>query len=816
MYQESSSGAVGQAYELFTPCLDLAGTTSPQVSFFYHMFGANIGTLNLIVKNGGATGNDTTIWSLTGQQQASESAPWAEAIVDLSNWAGQKTQLSWEAIRGNGLLGDLAIDDVTVKQPAATDLAIIGISPTGQACLDSSSTITVFARNVGANPINFATNPVSANVDVSLGLTATFTSAVVNTGTLAVLDTIEIEVTNNANLDAVGLYLFDGSITMTGDGDVTNDSLISGVESLPTFGYPFTEDFETFVAGAPGTFANGWYRTPSGGSNFEGWTVENNGVQNTFNTGPLANNTVGGSRYMYLESSGGGVGSVYELLSPCIDLSTAVTPQISFWYHMFGSSTGPLSLVVKNGAADGQDTTLWTISGQQQTDQNDPWIQAFGDLTPWIGGKVQIAFQATKLGTLGDVAIDDVEIYQPLNTDLAAMGVLPVGPACLSAAEEITVVVRNEGGQTLDFSVNPFSVTVDVTGVATATYTSPVVNTGTLAPLATLSVSVTSAADLSVLGIYNFEASHNMTGDQDVSNDTTLGSAESLPILSAPITEDFETFTTGSPGTLANGWTVNGGGNFEGWTVESDGVTNSSSTGPLDDHTPGGSIYMYTETSSGAVGNRYELISPCVDLNGLPSPKLSFWYHMYGAAMGSMEVAVRIGGVDTTIWTISGQQQTAETDPWIRQILDLTPFIGQSGQIVFTGVRGTTFTSDMALDDIEVFNAAPDDVGVTAIEEKNAGCGLTAAELITVQLENLGSNPAGPFPVNYSINGGPTVTETYGGSLTSFGDVDTFTFATTADLSGVNTIYNIAVWTSYSIDTTLTNDTLLYALQSVY
>ena len=816
MYLESSGGANGTAYELFSPCIDLAGTTTPQVNFFYHMFGANIGDLNLIVKGGGSTGADTTVFSISGQQQTSESAPWAEAIVNLSTWAGQKIQLSWEAVKGIGGFGDIAIDDVTVKQPAATDLAIIGISPTGQACLDTATTITVLARNVGANPIDFSTNSATASVNVSLGATASYTSATLNTGTLAVLDTVEFTVTTAANLNAVGLYLFEGYVSLTGDGDASNDTLISGVESLPTFAFPFTEDFETFVAGAPGTFANGWYREPSGGSNFEGWTVENDFVQNTFNTGPLNDHTTGGSRYLYLESSGGPVGGAYELLSPCIDLSTALTPQMSFWYHMFGSSMGDLNVLIKNGSSSGGDTLVLSISGQQQGAETDPWLQAFVDLTPWIGGKVQVSFQAIKGGTLGDLAVDDVEIFQPLNTDLSTIGVLPSGAACLSAAEEVTVLVRNEGGASLDFSLNPFTATVDMTGTASQTFTSAVVNSGVLAPLDTLEVTVTTTADLSAVGIYSFTASHDMTGDQNNANDTTLGSTESLPVQSAPLTEDFETFTVGAPGVLANGWVKTGGSNFEGWTVEQDGIGNSTNTGPIDDHTLGGQIYMYTETSSGAVGNQYELISPCVDLNGLPSPKLSFWYHMFGAAMGTLEVAVREAGVDSIIWSQVGQVQTGESDPWEREVLDLSPYIGSSVQIVFIGTRGTSFTSDMAIDDVEIFNAAPDDVGVTAVEEKDAGCGLSTTELITVQLENLGANSAGNFPVNYSINGGPTVTETYAGTLPGFGDVDTFTFAATADLSGVNTIYNIAVWTSYAIDTTVSNDTFVYVLQSAY
>ncbi len=814
MYIESTAGLTGTTYDLTSPCLDLTGVTTPVVSFWYHMFGSTIGSLSLVVKGGSSTGADTTIWTLSGSQQFAETDPWKEAFANLTPWAGDIVQLAWRGEKG-GPNGDIAIDDVSVFQPIPNDLGIVGVSPTGQACLTPNSTITVLARNQGSNVIDFSLNPVTASVVVSGASTGNFTSTVLNSGTLGLLDTVEIVVTTGADLSAVGFHIFAGAISMTGDANLANDSILSAVESLPTFTYPFTEDFESFVAGAPGTFANGWYRTPVASGNFEGWTVETNGIQNTANTGPINNNTPGGTTYLYLESSGGPVGTIYELLSPCILLTGATTPQVSFFYHMFGSTCGPLSLVVKNGSSTGSDTTLWTISGQQQTSESAPWLQAFGDLTPWVGSSIQLAFVAEKIGVNGDVAIDDVSVFQPLATDVQALAISPNAASCYTSAEEITVAVRNVGANPLNLSLNPLSVTVNMTGAATQTFTSPVINTGTIGVLDTLLVTVTTTANLSVPGTYTLEAITNLVGDLDASNDTTTSNPLSLPIQTAPLLETFETFVAGSPGTLANGWTRNGGGANEGWLVENNGIQNSTQTGPLNNHTPGGQVYMYLETSAGGVGSAYDLISPCIDLVGLTSPKLSFWYHMFGATMGTMQVVIREAGVDTTIWSLSGQQQTAESDPYIQQVLDLDPWIGASIQVIFVGIRGTSFTGDMAIDDVNIFNVSPDDVATTAIKQYDAGCGLSATEVIEAEITNVGSTPVvGPFNVNYSVNGGPVVTQSYTGTLQSFGDSDTIVFTTTADLSGSNIVYNIQVWTSYPIDSNPSNDTLLYAFQS--
>ena len=87
------------------------------------------------------------------------------------------------------------------------------------------------------------------------------------------------------------------------------------------------------------------------------------------------------------------------------------------------------------------------------------------------------------------------------------------------------------------------------------------------------------------------------------------------------------------------------------------GGTSSFNTGPMGDHTTGNGMYFYIESSSPNFPNK-EFISytPVFDVSATPGKVLSFWYHMYGAAMGDLEVFV----VEDTAWTsiafISGPQ----------------------------------------------------------------------------------------------------------------------------------------------------------------
>jgi hypothetical protein len=151
---------------------------------------------------------------------------------------------------------------------------------------------------------------------------------------------------------------------------------------------------------------------------------------------------------------------------------------------------------------------------------------------------------------------------------------------------------------------------------------------------------------------------------------------------------------------------VNGAGLDATWFAES-GTTSSANTGPDGDHTKGDGtgVYLFVESSqSGSPGKRADLIGPVIDLSGLSSVSLEFYYHMYGEAMGDLFVDIFSGGT----WhldigpTLSGQQQSTSSDPWLSATIDLSAFNTADAQIRFRGITGSSFTSDMAIDDITV------------------------------------------------------------------------------------------------------------------
>lgn len=130
------------------------------------------------------------------------------------------------------------------------------------------------------------------------------------------------------------------------------------------------------------------------------------------------------------------------------------------------------------------------------------------------------------------------------------------------------------------------------------------------------------------------------------------------------------------------------------------GATPSSSTGPYKDHTTGTGYYVYAETSGIDQNKKARLLS-----RTFPSTNgrcMSFWYHMYGSGMGQLNVYIKPAkGVATKIWSLSGDQG----NEWRMKQITLTSSASEY-KVAFEAVRGSSFRSDIALDDIS-FEESP-------------------------------------------------------------------------------------------------------------
>lgn len=147
-------------------------------------------------------------------------------------------------------------------------------------------------------------------------------------------------------------------------------------------------------------------------------------------------------------------------------------------------------------------------------------------------------------------------------------------------------------------------------------------------------------------------------------------------------------------------WTQGSGDDFD-WTRDQGG-TPSGSTGPTSAN--GGNWYVYTEASSNYNNTAY-LESPCFDLTTASSASFSFYYHMYGSNMGTLDVELSTNSglsYGVNLWSQTGQVQTSGGAAWNQVTLDLSAYLGQTIKIRFTGTTGSSYRSDMAVDDISL------------------------------------------------------------------------------------------------------------------
>ena len=161
---------------------------------------------------------------------------------------------------------------------------------------------------------------------------------------------------------------------------------------------------------------------------------------------------------------------------------------------------------------------------------------------------------------------------------------------------------------------------------------------------------------------------------------------------------------------LINGWTQTNSSTYE-WYAQV-GATASINTGPATDHSGTGTqAYMYTEASMGNVNDLATLISPeiAVDVNG--HSELSFWYHMFGSAMGTLTVYVYdvndSANNNLSATSISGQQHFSDSAAWSQSTSSLIQFAGDTIKVEFRATRGSAFQSDLAIDDVEVYRVCP-------------------------------------------------------------------------------------------------------------
>ena len=625
---------------LVSPCFNLTNIQGAEFSFYYHMFGSNMGSLRLQVsEDDGATW--TTLTTLTGQQQTSSGAAWLQRTVSLSAYDGEVIKLRLSGTTGGGFRSDMAIDQVSLEVPLPPDNEVpstptnLTASNTTQTTTDLSWTastdnvgVTGYDVYQGASVIatvsttTYQVTGLTASTSYSFNVRAkdaagneSAASNTVNVTTLDIPDTTAPVITLNGpstiNLLVGDSYVEQGATATDNiDGDLTASIVISGSVNTAVAGTYFinynvsdaagnaaTQVTRTVNVSEPTNGCSGGISTFPYSEGFEGsiggwsqssaddlnWLVDAGGTPSN-NTGPSS--AVEGSDYIYVEASGNGTGYPDKraiITSPCFNLSGLTEATFSFKYHMFGAADmGSIDLEISN-----DDGATWTSIWSQTGNQGNQWLTVNVNLNAYVGGGVQLRFNRLTGSTWqADIAIDDI----------------------------------------------------------------------------------------------------GLTDSEVVVNSCSGG------ITAYPYSEGFE-------GSIGD-WSQSTADDLN-WLVDANG-TPSNNTGPSS--ATEGTRYIYVEASGNGTGypNKQAIInSPCFDLSSAASASFSFSYHMFGATdMGSIALeASNDNGVSwTTLWSQTGNQG----NQWLSQAVDLSGYVGNSVQLRFNRITGSTWQADIAIDNINL------------------------------------------------------------------------------------------------------------------
>lgn len=494
---------------------------------------------------------------------------------------------------------------------------------------------------------------------------------------------------------------------------------------------PFVEGFNS------STMPNCWTQVKEGGTNLN-WVFVTNG--NVLPASPHE-----GARFAYL-SSPTQTDDKVKLISPKIDLSTAVMPYIKFWHYMtaWGSDQDELRLFYRTDPA-----SPWVLL-TQYTNNVSTWTERYVQL-PNGTATYQIAFEGNAKRGRG-IAIDYVIVDKPLANDLAIVEwVSPKSDCSLGTNEPITVKIVN-------FGTNPqTNVPIVATTDAGTTIIGPEFLPGTLQPGDTLTYTFTVPANLSVPGQYICAAVLLMSTDQNKYNDTLIEYVYSTSnITNYPYFETFDIFGGWSPDEITGlpQWELG---------LPSQLQLNSSYSG-LNQN----AWMTILDANYDNDVNTY-LLSPCYDFSLVGLPMFSVWLNIktennndamvleYTTDGGALwqKVTGDAGFYNNTsaLGPVAPPKWSGTNGGWTKYETSLPDLSGESNvRFRFRFQSNASITDEgVAIDEIIIYEQTAIDVSVTAvINPENSVCG-NLSDSVIVTVENFGYQPQDSIPVMVKI-----------------------------------------------------------------
>ncbi len=198
---------------LESPCFDLSTLVDPKLRIWYHMLGADMGSLHFDVGLGGSWVEDF-VPPISGNQGNS----WQAWVIDLNFFASSQVKFRIRGVTGPGFESDIAIDDIEIYSGFVAPTADFNMA--SSTCRNATRTITDASSGTNLNYLwDFGPGSLPSNASTAGPHSVIFTQA----GNIDVT----LITTNLAGADTMVKTIY--------------------VDSIPTAGFSFTQFGDSLV-----------------------------------------------------------------------------------------------------------------------------------------------------------------------------------------------------------------------------------------------------------------------------------------------------------------------------------------------------------------------------------------------------------------------------------------------------------------------------------------------------------------------------------------------------------------------------------------
>jgi hypothetical protein len=469
----------------------------------------------------------------------------------------------------------------------------------------------------------------------------------------------------------------------------------------------------------------------------------------------------------------------------------SLTPALGWWVIY-----GPKGFVPGPGVGDSVYVTVpkVTLTGLSKKTDYDFYLLEMCDSTDFASPVGPISFQTY------------------WSDDVGITGVVKPVSSCDLGVETVKIVMKNFGAKPQSLIPFRFSVNGVDAGVPQP---QDGFYTGVLGKDSSEVIEFETMYDFSAPGEYLITVYTQMSGDEDMSNDTFKYYIVNR--LVAPYAQDFETWSGGWYVDTANSVSPS----WEFGTPSKQVISSAAS---------GKNAWV---TNLNGPFNEFEfsyLNSPCYDFSDLtedPVFQFSIIYNCFASYDGAyLEISVDDGQTWTKVGEIGegfnwynitnlntglGDVWSGDSEGWQTARIQLFGTAGESN-VRFRFVFSSFFFlgEGVGVDDIQIYVPLKDDLsGISAASQgEDNACGLQNDKVIFTFI-NFGTEPQSSFQVAYSINGGAPVVETVN---TTVQPDESFTYTFTTPFDSRDGAFDIKCWTSLAGEQNPVNDTAYYSV----